>query len=285
MKYACFVLALSLVACGESDPTDTGGTGTVVIDTWGEEYIEQEIPADEPAGESGFADGWTLHYEKFLVTFQRISVAGDGFAGSKVFDMVVPGIKPIVSLDSVDTGEYGFTYEIAPATAATELGEGATQADKDLLVNGGFSVHVEATATKGAVSKHFAWSFTQATHYADCHSEQEGKDQLGIVVTNGQTTAVQLTIHGDHLFYDRLQASDDPSIATRIRFDALAAADDDSATPDDEITLEELEAKVLDVTLYDPSGLGANNHRTFVESLVRTIGHFRGEGECTISEI
>src|SRR5262245_25805225 len=144
MKYAFFLVpvALSLVACGsDSDPTDTGGSGKVDINTWGEEYIEQEIPADEPAGESGFADGWSLHYEKCLVNFQSVSVASGGLPGSKVFNMVVPGIKPIVTLDSVGTGEYGFTYEIAPATSATELGEGATQADKDALVNGGFSVH------------------------------------------------------------------------------------------------------------------------------------------------
>ncbi|HTV22354.1 MAG TPA: hypothetical protein VMG12_26885, partial [Polyangiaceae bacterium] len=86
--------------------------------------------------------------------------------------------------------------------------------------------------------------------------------------------------HGDHLFYDRLQASPNPAIVTSLRFDTLAAAD---ANADGDITLVELEAKPLDVRLYDPSGLGAANYGDFVTSLARTVGHFRGEGECTIS--
>jgi hypothetical protein len=283
---------LLCAACSSSDPTDSGGSGSVAFHTYGEDYIEQMIPADEPAGQEGFADGWSVKFDRFLVNIQNVSVKtasgsdAGGLPGSKVFNMVIPGNKPIVRLESVEAQAWDAVgYEIAPATAASELGEGAVQADKDTLVNGGFSVFVEGTATKGTISKHIAWGFDLGTRYTECRSEQEGKDQLGIVVTKGQTAEVELTIHADHFFYDRLQASEDPSIPTKIRFDAIAAADDDSATPDDEVTLEELEAKVLDVTLYDPSGFSAANHRAFVESLVRTIGHFRGEGECTVSQI
>jgi hypothetical protein len=66
---------------------------------------------------------------------------------------------------------------------------------------------------------------------------------------------------------------------TSLRFDALAAAD---ADVDGAVTLAELEAKPLDVRLYNPSGLGAVNFGAFVTSLARTVGHFRGEGECTV---
>jgi hypothetical protein len=31
------------------------------------------------------------------------------------------------------------------------------------------------------------------------------------------------------------------------------------------------------------AGLGAANYGAFVTSLARTVGHFRGKGECTIS--
>jgi hypothetical protein len=93
---------------------------------------------------------------------------------------------------------------------------------------------------------------------------------------------VQLTTHGDHLYYDRLQASPDPEIKTSLRFDTLAAAD---ANDDGELTLEELNAAPLNVRLYDPSGLGAATHGAFVTSLARTVGHFRGEGECSVREL
>ena len=92
---------------------------------------------------------------------------------------------------------------------------------------------------------------------------------------------VQITIHGDHPFYDRLQESPNPAVATSLRFDAIAEAD---ADVDGEVTLEELDAAILDVTRYDPSPFEVTTLGEFVGELVRTIGHYRGEGECSISE-
>ena len=100
----------------------------------------------------------------------------------------------------------------------------------------------------------------------------------GLVVTSGGEQGVELTIHGDHPFYDRLQSSADPSVATSLRFDALAEADLDE---NGDLTLEELDQAQLDVTRYDPSGLDAATHGDFVRELVRTLGHFNGEGECS----
>jgi hypothetical protein len=150
-----------------------------------------------------------------------------------------------------------------------------------MMIAGGYSLYVAGTAT-GAEGdeKRFAWGFAIGTRYNECHSEQDGRDEAGVVVTNNSSVEAQLTTHGDHLFYDRLQASPDPAIPTSLRFDALAAAD---ANADGEVTLEELNARTLDVRSYDPSGLGAVTHGAFVTSLARTVGHFRGEGECTIS--
>ena len=291
---SCWSLAASAllaVACGSSDPTDSAGTGSIAFTTWGEDYIEMQIPPDVPDGQSGFSDGWTVHYEKFLVTFSNIQVAdaaghaAGGPSGSILFDQTVKGVKPITTLDAVGAKAWeNVSYEIVPATADTTLGQGATEDDKQMMVDDGYSVYVRATATNGAVTKHYAWGFDIATHYGDCHSEQDGKDQQGLVVTTGAPLDVQLTIHGDHIYYDRLQASPDPAVATKIRFDSLAAADDEG-NADGEITLDELRARVLDVTTYDPSGLGVANFGDWVTSLARTIGHFRGEGECTISKV
>jgi hypothetical protein len=150
------------------------------------------------------------------------------------------------------------------------------------MLAGKYSFYVEATATKEDVTKHYAWGFAIGTNYHECHSEQDGKDEAGIVVTNNSETVVELTTHGDHLYYDRLQASPDPAIVTSLRFDTIAAADKDD---DGEITLEELNAAPLNLELYDPSGLRAATQGAFITSLARTIGHFRGEGECTISAI
>lgn len=283
---AACALALFTAACGSSDPTGSGGVGTLSFTTWGEEYIEDAIPPD-PGDGSGFVDGWTVSYDKFLVNFQNIIVAdsaGDTAASmstSTLFDNTLPGVKTIIEFAGVRAKAWDrVSYEIAPVTASTELSPGVPDADKTLMLDGGYSLYASGTATKDGIEKRFAWGFPIGTRYEDCQSEQDGREQPGVVVTNSASLTAELTTHGDHLFYDRLQASPDPSIATSLRFDALAAADTDA---DGEVTLTELTATPLDVRLYDPSGLGAVNLGTFVTSLARTVGHFRGEGECTVS--
>ncbi len=280
--FSSILISLAL-ACGGADPTRSGGEGTLSFTTWGEEYIEQGIPADP---EGGFADGWTVRYEQFLVSFQSIEVSDQSgeiaavMPGSKLFDNTVAGVKAIIDFAGVPARAWDrVSYEIAPVTAATELTPSATQADLELMLAGGYSLFVSGTASKAQTAKRFAWGFALGTRYDECSSAAGGRQQAGIVLTNNTTLEVELTTHGDHLFYDRLQASPDPSVPTSLRFDALAAADQDE---DGEITLAELNATPLDVRLYDPSGLGAVNYGAFVSQLARTVGHFRGEGECTV---
>lgn len=286
--FPCLFVALHLFACGSSDPTGSGGEGTLSFTTWGEEYIEDEIPPDSGEGD-GFVDGWSVRYDKFLVNFQDIRVGdsagneADTMKGSMLFDNHAKGVKSIVDFEGIPARAWErVSYQIAPVSEETALSESASEDDKQLMLDGGYSVYVEATASKDDASKHFAWGFAIGTQYEECHSEQDGKDELGVIVTNNGELEVQLTTHGDHLYYDRLQASPDPAVLTSLRFDTLAEADADD---DGEITLEELNDMPLNVRLYDPSGLRAATQGAFVTALARTIGHFRGEGECTISEI
>lgn len=274
------------LACDSSDPTGSGGEGILSFTTWGEEYIEDEIPAD---ADGGFVDGWTVRYDKFLVNLRNIVVAEQGgdsasnMSSAKLFDNTVAGVKAVVQFTGVPARAWDrVSYEIAPVTADTELTPSATEADKAMMLAGGYSLFASGVASKEQVEKRFAWGFAIGTRYNECRSEADGREEEGVVVTNNSTSEVELTTHGDHLFYDRLQSSPDPSVVTSLRFDALAAADADA---DGEVTLEELTATPIDVRLYDPSGLGATNYGAFVTQLGRTVGHFRGEGECTVSRL
>jgi hypothetical protein len=149
------------------------------------------------------------------------------------------------------------------------------------MLAGGYSIYVAGAATKGAVTKTIHWGFTTATQYHDClQAAESGQPIKGIVVTNGGDDKSELTTHGDHFFYDRLQASEDPALPTSLRFDEKAAADKNG---DNEITLDELDAAAIDVTKYDPSGFDTPTLGSFMTALARTVGHFRGEGECSIS--
>jgi hypothetical protein len=290
-RVAPLFLVPILAGCG-GDPTADAGQGTARFTTWGEDYIEQGIPAD-PAGTSGFVDGWTLRYDAFLVSFSTITVAAsDGtvgavLAGSRVVDATRPGRKELATFEGLEARAWDrVSYRIEPARADATL-VAADAAGLGAMVDGGYSVLVSGTARKGdgpgAVTRRFRWGFTTATEYVDCHADQGGRDTPGIVVTRGATDVSELTTHGDHFFYDRLQASPDPAVRTSLRWDAIAAADDPpTGDGDGEVTLEELARVPLDVTLYDPSGLDAPTLGAFVTSLARTIGHFRGEGECSI---
>jgi hypothetical protein len=284
MKRALLVLALGgLAACSAS-----AGSGTVAFTTWGEEYIEQEIP---PAadGETIVVDGWTIKYSKFLVVLGNIKVqdASNGVAaeqkGTKLVDHTKAGKKPLVTFTNLEAKAWTHvSYEMVPATAATELA-GATEADRALMVQGGYSMYVEAMATKGAVGKSYKWGFKTATLFDRCRAGSvDGKDGVdGVVVKNGITDTVELTIHGDHLYYDDLQ-----SVDAKVRFDNIAAADADN---DGVITMEELSKVKLAAIPTDKgkygtgSAAGISDLGAFVTALSRTVGHYRGEGECFAS--
>jgi hypothetical protein len=280
-------LSLLSAACG-----DDGGSGNATFTTWGEEYIEDEIPAD-PEGQAGFIDGWTLHYDKFLVVFRNIRVADDAdrvgaeLEGSLFVDNTVPGEKELTVFRDLTAKHWTrVSYQITPPDGETQVVSGDPD-DLQMMVDAGYSVYVEGYAEKttdsGTVRKTFHWGFDTSTQYQDCEQPAESGQALeGLVVTNGGNDITELTTHGDHLFYDRLMASPNPAIQTSLRFDEKAAADTDE---DGEITLDELFATRIDVRLYDPSGLDAPSLGAFMTSLARTIGHYRGEGECSISAL
>lgn len=267
----------TLLACSSE-------TGTATFTTWGEEYVEEGIPA----GDGGFVDGWSIKYDKFLVAFARIRVAdasgdvGGATEQSFVVDNVQPGRKKLLSFADIEAKAWDrVSYQIKPPREDAAL-VGATSKDLKVLVDGGYSLYVEATATKEDVSKSFALGFQNATQYTECQAEQGGKETLGILVTNGSEDTSELTTHGDHFFYDRLQGSAGANLKTSLRFDTIALADEDD---NGVITADELEAQPIDVERYDPSGLPASNMLEFMTGLSRTVGHFRGEGECTVSRV
>lgn len=276
-------LALGLTACSSDE---AAGSGSATFVTYGEEFIEDRIPADE------FADGWSVKFSRFLINLGQVELedtAGGGGTGKQtmgdllLLDMTKGGRKPVHDFANIDAKPYDrVSFKIVPVDfTLTKLGN-ATDADKTLMGTGGYSVYVEGTATKESQTKTFKWGFTTATLYDHCEGDLNGKETQGVVVTNGGTDTVEITIHGDHFFYDDLQSPD-----AKPRFNDLAKAD---ANNDGEITLTELSARRLaaDPKLEGTFGTGSedvNDLGAFVAALSRTLGHFRGEGECKAAAI
>ena len=257
-------LLVGLVACSSEGPE----TGTLRVTVYGEEFIEQGIPAGM------FVDGWAVTFDTFLIAVEGITVARDGttapileIAGQTVFDLTRASDGQghlVCELPGVDAGAYGYVdYQVAPAGADAMAGNVSSD-QVDVMIQSGWSIYVEGTATKGGDVMVFQWGFATTTSYEGCESVA--------VVEPNTTGVVELTIHADHLFYDSLVLPD-PAVA----FDLIASADDG----DGNVTAEELAA--LDISTradYQVGSADINFLWDFVAAQTHTLGHIDGEGHC-----
>ncbi len=256
------LFALTTIACGSED--EEKGTGELTVTLWGETFIEEEIPADV------FADGYTVSFSKFLIALSDISAAEEGEAAAltsskmQIWDMTEHGPTKIVAA-TVPEGDYTHSaYRISPATAGASSGN-ASEEDVQRMIEEGWSVFVEGTASDGTTEVSFVWGFDTDTVYDPCHSK-------GALDADGKAT-IQITIHGDHLFYDSA-ISEDPDV--RFNDIALADADDDGT-----VTEEELEA--YDITAlpnYVVGSLEIDNLYDYIAHMTATLGHIDGEEHC-----
>jgi hypothetical protein len=251
------VVCLGLPACGSA--------GDWVVETWGEAYIEEEIPAD------AFADGCAVTYDTFLVSMAAVELLdGNGevvgeLTPPRVFDLTAPGPTPVGSV-TVPADHYSHVRLVVSPEPGAEADTGSAE-DLAALLDAGASVLADGTLSCDGDQAHFRWTFDASTTY-DCEPPD-------LTIPNGGADDTQLTIHGDHLWYDHLVADD-----AGLRGREILAADGDG---DGEITLEELE------TVSIPSlGFGVGEFsdvvtlRDFVEHLTQTLGHIDGEGECRV---
>ena len=221
-------------------------SGDWAVTTWGEDFIEQGIPADE------FEDGCSATYDSFEVEFVSAAllqsddtVVGEVPVGR--FELTEPGPQELGAV-SVGSGDYERVYyEIGSST--------------------GDAVHVTGSLTCGKQTVSFDWTFDISNRYR-CLPLEVAVPQDGEVVTD-------LTIHGDHLFFDSLE--DNGAV---LRGQAIADADADS---DGSVTLAELEAVDISGVGYP---LGSFTEITtlaeFIDMQVQRVGHVDGEGHCYV---
>lgn len=266
---------LSAMGCGSGN-----GTGNVTVSLWGEDFIREMIPP-ATATSAGFENGWTLRYTKFLVNVGNVRMAtgagavGGTLAAFKVYDLhTFAGPTVIGRFNGVEAVRYDdVSYAIAPADATSTAGN-ATAADLALMQSNRYTLYVEGTASKtGVPDVRIRWGFGGHTDFTACH---DAANQAGLAVPTSGTAPLQLTIHGDHLYYDDLENPE-----ARTRFDAIAAADRDG---DREVTLDELamvQLTSLPMTQYGSGPVpNIRTLRDFVTYLTSTVGHFNGEGHC-----
>lgn len=253
--------ALSLSAACSSDET-TPETGAYSITVYGEEFIEDKIPAAD-------TDGWEIKFEKFLVAVDQVKAKPASATGAALFDLTKPSNGEGHLLAEFPQAEAGaaapLSYRIAPNTSFS-AGNVTDEADKQAFISAGASIMVKGSASKDGVTKTFSWVFKTTTAYSDCQTVAK--------VQPGGAATSQLTIHADHFFYDDL-VSEEPNVA----FSLIAQADADG---DGEVTQVELEA--LDITSQERYQVGnstdVKNLWQFIQAQTATLGHIDGEGHC-----
>ena len=269
----CFAAPACLVATVVAAATVGCGTGDLRITTSGGDFIEAGIPVEL------FADGGSVTFSSFLVTFSDVTVGGaDGsvgdVAGPVVFDVHQAGPIEVATLTGLQPGPFeDISVAVSPATDDALAGN-VDGADLDFMAAQAFSVYVEGAVSQNDVEKSFAWGFTTNTRIVDC-AQEDGTP--GVVVPTGGQGLWDLTIHGDHLFLDDLASED-----AALRLSAVMLAD---SNDDDVIERGELDAVDLSALPGDQYGVGGASDvlslGDFMAAQSRTLVHHTGEGECT----
>lgn len=293
---ACIAL---VPACG-GDDDDSADTGTAQIFVEAEETIPEGLtPGD---GEENIKDGWTVTYDKFLIAFTGFhagrSAAPDDVLeqdGAVVLDLTGLPTSGFVLAEfpSASATRYDeVSYDTPVVTSTTTRDPSADEADVQAMIDNGWSQLLAGTLTKDdgesclptdptdcapATSIHFEWGLTAPTSYEGCGPEE---GDLGFAVPTGGTAQVNLTIHGDHLWFNNFPEG----VEVTDRLVQWAANCD--LDRDGEVTVDELEqtqaGDVFPATTYSLAGAPypVETALDFVRSQQSTIGHLQGEGEC-----
>ncbi|MDA3864053.1 MAG: hypothetical protein PF689_09340 [Deltaproteobacteria bacterium] len=260
--FVILIISMAFVFAGCDDDNDSSEQGVISIETWGEEFIEVGIPAEE------FDDGWSITFDKFIVNLGQIHFNGQEFTTSYLVDLVQEGPHFLVDETTAVGAVEQFDYSLLIADGSSE-NVNLENEDVQLMEENNYSLYVSGSATLDGSTLVFNWGFSESANYVNCHVAGE--------IEKDQETAVQLTIHGDHLFYTSLVDSE-----AGLGFDAIANCDTDE---DGEITREELfNFSGIDFSSLDnydvPGGSSIDNMWDYLAVQVKTVGHIDGEGHC-----
>jgi hypothetical protein len=305
----------SAAACSDDSAT---GTGTLNVLLEAEDVIREGLAAGD--GLEDIRDGWTVTFDKYLVTLGHID-AHQSSDQSKVADdeaLYTVDLKRIPQsglelwkLEDLKAGRWDFFFEQMGSADGAERHTNVEQADFDEMVDNDYS-HLISGSSKNPEGQ--ACPPAKLAKPGDkksngkssggnaCYDQSEVRFTLGVQaetvfgpcetegvpgfsVADGGKQTISITIHGDHLFFNGFGEGGEGGV-TRL---AQWLADCD-LNLDGSVTKEELEQ-------VSPSDLPAIDDRyqlggspitpldtmyDYVRSQLKTQGHVNGEGECPI---
>lgn len=270
---------LSFVVAGCALGCSSDGQGTVAFRVSGEDGALTGFPNDEAT----FVDGWTLSFDRYLVSIADVTVGardgGTDHGDAQVYIADLHAGEPeLDEIGPVAARRWdAVSWEMRPPTADDEVValDGVTDADVAMMTDGGLVYFMAGRATKEMREVTFAWGLANPTSNHDCTNGVDGTD--GVVVRKNTVTETEITIHVEHAFWDSLGTEE-----SSLRFDPIAELADAEGV----VAWEALEgARLADLEGYNPGSLPLTNLQEFVLAATRTQAHLGGEGLCTIEPL
>jgi len=282
------------LACGDSGTGEVGGDmnppqesasdGTTDTLSANIDVSFQSGPGVLGLSASEVADGWTLEYSKFLVTFGTITFTrADGseveHSKREVLDLLAAGSPLSLASVKVPHGVHAISFTAPNASGEFKPHAPATDEDRDAMVKGGYSLLVEGRITKAdgrtcvgedppvctpAPEVTFRWGVAAGALFADCL-------ELDVVADEGLT----IELPGERWLHTNFQEA--VAAPPVLRAQWIADADSDR---DGDVTMEEL-AGIKARTMFTPARgydvrsdapIAVETARDFVEAQARMIG-------------
>jgi hypothetical protein len=234
---------------------------------------------------------YAVSYTKFIVAVGKLrlgqATSGKQLASDAVYlvDLKQVGEQAVelAEFGGVRAGEWDqFAFETPAAADSTEALDVAPGDAQD-MIDHGWTYWIEGSVQRpqadgGPVD--FVIQTAVPTLFKDCELDGEP----GVTVIADQTATGDITIHGDHIWFNSFPTGSEGSVERRAAW--LLEADRDG---DGKVSTEDLAA--LDATEVFTTQLGysldgapeeipIDSALDFVRAQLATQGHFRGEGEC-----
>lgn len=282
---AGWLVGTLLVVGGCTPPV---GEGQVQVKVSGEESVRQGFPSHL------LADGWSVRFTRYLVSVGEFTLSSPSRAeeqrleGQLVVDLQ-KGEANLGELQGVRAGRWDVGFRVGPPGEGVQTPDGHVRPeDVERMRQGRYSYWLEGEAVKvGAGVFTFAMGFPLDVRMQTCTNGDDGT--RGVVVPENSGALAEVSIHAEHMFYDRLGTHN----GVQLRFEAFAAV----AGADKVITAEELATQsLLDLRgmdggeLKDASGMpvvyqpGAFSVRTLLEFVTQSVAdqaHLNGGGICS----
>jgi hypothetical protein len=283
MKRTIFLGMAGAALLTGCDENSARGEGRVRVNVHADETITLGLSPED-------TKDYGVTYSKFIVAVGHVQLgrAGGGTLespGVSLVDLTRVGAQgvQIAAFDGVPAGEWdAFAFETPAAAADADATEAEAQ-DAAEMREHGWTYWIEGTVKRpeaqgGPVD--FVIQTAVATRFERCELDGEP----GLTVVANLTATGDVTIHGDHLWFNSFPTGSEASIERRAAWLVQADVDGDGrVSTEDLAALDATEVFTTELGYSldgAPDGLVIDSALDFVRAQLATQGHFRGEGEC-----